>query len=353
MFSADEYRALVGRAGLLERTDRGRLRLTGQDRRTYLQGILTNDIVALEPGTGCYSAMLTPNGRMITDMRVLELGDAILLDLELSRTAALRDRLEQLIFAEDVAVADVSSELSQIGVYGPGAAEAVASALRAVVAGSTGLPDAAVLEKLRLFENLRSGAGESGIVSASDDFGVGGFEVFLPPARKEALAAALLGAGALEVHPDTADVTRVEAGHPVFGIDMDEETIPLEAGIEDRAISHTKGCYVGQEIIIRVLHRGQGRVARRLVGLVLDGRPPARGDRIRSADRETGTVTSAVHSPALNRAVALGYVRRDDSEPGTALTITGAQGEVPAKVVALPFVERSAGRYRNNPSEVS
>ena len=214
MFSPDEYRALLEGSGLLERTERGRLRLTGQDRRTYLQGILTNDIVALEPGSGCYSAMLTPNGRMITDMRVLELGDAILLDLELGRTGALRERLEQFIFAEDVTVVDVTSELSQTGVYGPQAAEAVARALRALGPDRSGLPDASALEKLRLFENLRADAGDPVIVAASDDFGLAGFEVFLSPARQQALAAALLGGGALEVQPATANVTRVEAGQP-------------------------------------------------------------------------------------------------------------------------------------------
>jgi folate-binding protein YgfZ len=134
-----------------------------------------------------------------------------------------------------------------------------------------------------------------------------------------------------------AETLRLEAGVPLFGRDMDEETIPLEAGIESQAISFTKGCYVGQEIIIRVLHRGHGRVARKLVGLTLDGDiAPANRATIRSGDRDVGIVTSAMMSPTLKRPIALGYVQRDFVEAGTKLTI--AEGM--AIVTALPFVAR-------------
>jgi folate-binding protein YgfZ len=133
----------------------------------------------------------------------------------------------------------------------------------------------------------------------------------------------------------TAETLRIETGVPRFGRDMDEETIPLEAGIESRAISFTKGCYVGQEVIIRVLHRGHGRVARKLVGLTIDGSDvPQPGTRIASGDREIGEVTSSTMSPALQRPIALGYVHRDFVEPGTNVTI----GTVGAHVAPLPFV---------------
>ncbi len=138
-----------------------------------------------------------------------------------------------------------------------------------------------------------------------------------------ALARAVTDAGAILVDADVAETCRIENGRPAFGKDMTEDTIPLEAGIEDRAISLTKGCYVGQEIIIRVLHRGQGRVARRLVGLTFDptAAAPARGSAIRGGDREIGAVTSAVWSPALGRPIAMGYVHRDFVEPGTAVVV--------------------------------
>jgi folate-binding protein YgfZ len=128
---------------------------------------------------------------------------------------------------------------------------------------------------------------------------------------------------------------------PLFGSDMDEETIPLEAGIESRAISFTKGCYVGQEVIIRVLHRGHGRVARKLVGLTLDGEAvPEPGAAIRGGDRQIGAVTSSAFSPALQRPIALGYVHRDFLEPGTTVAI----GDRTATVSTLPFVPRQAFR---------
>src|SRR6478736_9132203 len=134
----------------------------------------------------------------------------------------------------------------------------------------------------------------------------------------------------------TAETLRIETGVPRFGRDMDEETIPLEAGIESRAISMTKGCYVGQEVIVRVLHRGHGRVARKLVGLKIDGDAvPAAGASVMSGDRVAGEVTSGVRSPALGGPIALAYVQRDFIAPGTALSVNGAG----ATVTTLPFVQ--------------
>jgi tRNA-modifying protein YgfZ len=148
---------------------------------------------------------------------------------------------------------------------------------------------------------------------------------------------AILRSGAATVDLETALVRRIEAGRPEFLVDMDEDTIPLEAGIEDRAISQTKGCYVGQEIIIRVLHRGQGRVAKRLVGLLLDGNAE-RGNVVRARDRDVGKVTSVAHSATLNRDIALAYVHRDFVAPGTEVSVVTSSGEARAEVAALPFV---------------
>jgi hypothetical protein len=160
--------------------------------------------------------------------------------------------------------------------------------------------------------------------------------VVVPVESAERLTAGMLRAGALAIDADVVEVCRVESGRPRFGLDMTDDTIPLEAGIEDRAISLTKGCYVGQEIVIRILHRGQGRVARRLVGLSLESSAavPARGTVIRSVERVVGAVTSAVQSPALGRVIALGYVHRDFTTPGTTLSVDGTA----ATVASLPFV---------------
>jgi tRNA-modifying protein YgfZ len=336
MSSADQYHALRHGSALIDTSAaRGRLLLTGADRRSYLQGLLTNDIAALTPGTGCYAAYLTAQGRMIADMRVFELGDALLLDLSAAAAPLVRDKLAMFIFSEDVSIEDQTAATAELGIYGPRAAPVLSEALAAGQA--TPALSSPELESMPLYACASlSFQGAAAMVLRSDEAGVMGFDVVIRAEAGDALSARLLTAGAVVVGANTVDVCRVEAGRPRFGIDMTEDTIPLEAGIEDRAISQTKGCYVGQEVIIRVLHRGHGRVAKRLVGLSLDASAavPPRGTVIRSAEREVGAVTSAVQSPALGRAIALGYVHRDFTTPGTVVSVDGT----PATVAALPFV---------------
>ena len=302
----------------------GRILLTGADRRSYLQGLLTNDIAALTPGTGCYAAMLTAQGRMMTDMRVLELGDGILLSLPRQVTTAIRDHLDRFVFSEDVKVEDVTASGVEVGVYGPGALDAL------VQAGAVGAAPSA------LFQNTRMRiAGVDAVIVRSDEAGVAGYDLVVDAGAVETVTAALLAAGAARVNNADAEAVRIESGRPRFGVDMDTDTIPLEAGLEERAISRSKGCYVGQEVIVRVQDRGHGRVAKRLVGLTCDAAapvPPA-GARIASGEREIGRVTSAAWSPALERPIALGYVHRDFVEPGTPVTIDSAE----SVVAALPI----------------
>ncbi len=337
MFSLEQYRALQDGAGLVLRSDRGRLRLTGRDRRDYLQGLLTNDIATLAAGSGCYACLLTAQGRMIADMYVVETGEAILMDLERAVTARVGGHLEQFVFSEDVEVTDVSGSLAQLGVFGPHAADVVSRVL-----SEQGSPlSSADLEGMAVLANRTSAwHGAATTVVRRDDFGDLGFDLLVAAEDSDALAQAIRDAGAIDVEPAAADVCRIESGRPVFGKDMTEDTIPLEAGIEGRAISLTKGCYVGQEIIIRVLHRGHGRVARRLVGLSLEpgAAVPSHGSAIRGGDREIGTITSAALSPALGRPIALGYVHRDFVEPGTTVIVVDGAQSSPAVVTRLPFV---------------
>ena len=309
----EQYRALHEAAGYMRRVDRGRIFLRGEDRKSYLQGLLSNDILALRSGEACYATLLTPQGRMISDMRVFDLGDLILLDLELAVTPPVTAHLEKFVIAEDVTVENATETHAQIGIYGPRAA-GLAAAIR------------------------DQGWGFTLHAVPSDDIGIAGVELVVPGDQVDALEASLLEAGAVRIDPATADVTRVEAGIPRFLADMDATTIPLEAGIESRAISMSKGCYVGQEVIVRVLHRGGGRVARRLVGLVTDARVE-RGDPVLAEGRELGKVTSAVDAPRLGRRIALAYVHRDHAEPGSTLEARGA----PATVVSLPFAAGKAG----------
>ena len=338
MFSPEQYRAIRQGAGLVNRSDRGRLRLTGPDRRDYLQGLLTNDIAALSAGSGCYACLLTAQGRMIADMHVIETGEAIVMDLERAVAARVGEHLEQFVFSEDVEIADVSASIAQLGIFGPRAS--------AIVSQAVGVGDASEplspsdVEGLAVLGNrTRSWNGAPLLVVRRDDLGLG-FDLLIGAEHQESLARVLRTAGAVDVESDVAEVCRIESGRPLFGTDMTEDTIPLEAGIEDRAISLTKGCYVGQEIIIRVLHRGHGRVAKRLVGLTLEaGAPvPIRSAAIRVGDREIGAVTSAAFSPALERPIALGYVHRDFVEPGTGVSVLVAGQLSPAVVTRLPFV---------------
>jgi folate-binding protein YgfZ len=323
------YDAARHRAAVLDRSDRGRIVVSGAERASYLQGLLTNDIVALKAGHGCYSAYLTPQGRMIADLYVYELGDVILLTMDRAVKDTVLAKLDQFIFGEDVQLGDVTEAFAQIGVIGAEAPAIVSRILGEVSAGT--------LQGLGEHANLRTTwNGEAAIVTRIADVGVSGYDLFVDRAKLAALLSAVTGAGAVPLDEETAEALRIESGVPRFNRDMDEETIPLEAGIEPRAISFSKGCYVGQEVIIRVLHRGHGRVARKLVGLIVSAeQPPARGMVVRAADREIGRVTSSAWSPALQKPIALGYVHRDFVAPGTAVNVDGATAEV----TSLPIVK--------------
>ncbi len=304
----DDYRLIRHGAALGATAARRQIGLTGKDRASYLQGLLTNDIEALTPGTGCYAAWLSPQGRMLTDMHVLESGTMILLDVPAATEQATRDRLEQFIFTEDVQVAPLA-DLASVWVHGPQAAAVLQQTL----------DDSPDIGRWDAYHHARlslSGAPVS--VARIDQLGVPGYCVYLEPALTAALTAALVASGAAPVSAAAIEAARVEAAYPLFGLDMTEEIIPLEAGVEGRAISFSKGCYVGQEVVIRVLHRGQGRVAKRLVPLRFALVAPPAGTRLHAGDRDIGFVTSVADSPRLG-AIGLGYVHRDFTSPGTTL----------------------------------
>jgi folate-binding protein YgfZ len=327
----NDYRAIREGAAIGSISPRLQIAVAGNDRASFLQGLLTNDIQALTPGSGCYAAWLTAQGRMLTDMHVLESGSLILLDVPAATAAATVERLEQFLFSEDVRIGSLADALTGVWVHGPTAA----ATLERVLEGARGLGEWGPYQHAQLpFD------GQPASVARIDQLGVPGYCVYLERAREARLVSALEAAGAQVVSAEALDAARVETGYPLFGIDMTETTIPLEAGIESRAISLTKGCYVGQEIIIRVLHRGGGRVAKRLVGLTIDGPPDrlrqgygesaeasakaeggphiTRGAKLFSGDREIGELTSVAWSPQEGT-VALGYVHRDFAAPGTAL----------------------------------
>ncbi len=336
------YTAARERAAWLDRSNRGRIVASGADRRTYLHGLLTNDIASLAEGTGCYAAYLTAQGRMIADLWVYELGDVLLVATHGEVKDTVLARLDQFIFSEDVQLGDVTATFAAIAIVGPESAGVLERTLVRLKPDATdvtdvrlkpdatGVPDATggseTLRALPEHGNRRCAFNETpAIVTRITDVGEPGYEVYVAAEQRDALIQALEAAGAVAMDADTAETIRVEAGVPLFHRDMDEETIPLEAGIEGRAISFSKGCYVGQEVIIRVLHRGHGRVSKRLVALVVDGDEiPRRGAVIESDGKLIGRVTSAVFSPRANRPIALGYVHRELAEPDTSVRISSS-----------------------------
>jgi folate-binding protein YgfZ len=311
--SLSEYAALHQGAGIGAISARAQIAVAGNDRASFLQGLLTNDIQSLTAGTGCYAAWLTPQGRMITDLHVLESGNMILLDVPAALADTILQKLDQFLFSEDVQLASLSDALRGVWIHGPKAAQVLA----ATIGGAPGFESWTGYQHARLTFH-----GESIVVARIDQLGVPGFVVYLAPAHADDLDAELRANGGVPTGQGALDAARIEAGYPVFGIDMTDDTIPLEAGIEGRAISFSKGCYVGQEVVIRVLHRGGGRVARKLVALRIDGNVPSQGAKLAVGDRAVGVVTSAAESPTFG-SIALGYVHRDFTAPGTGITVTG------------------------------
>ncbi len=327
MTSNEDYRALTGGAALGAVAARAAIGLAGADRATFLQGLLTNDMRTIEADAGCYAAWLTPQGRMLMDLHVFNAGSRMVVDVPAELHAATLQRLDQSIFSEDVQIQDLSSALVPVWIHGPAAAHALEQAT-----GATGLGSWAEYRNVSLTFD-----GAPALLARVSQLGVPGFCLYVESSRASALTSALQSAGAVVAGRDAIEAARVESGYPVFGVDMTDDTIPLEAGIEARAISFTKGCYVGQEVIVRVLHRGQGRVARRLVGLRAERDGAAAGARITSEGRDVGWVTSAARSPRTG-SVAMGYVHRDVADAGARVEIQVTDGTVGAEVSGFPIV---------------
>ena len=305
-----QYRQLREECGLLDRSERGKLLVVGPDAAEYLQGQLTNDVEALAPGEGQYAALLDRKGHIQADMRVLRLAlERIWIDTEAETAEVVRRHLETYRIGRQVEVEDVGAERAIVSLIGP-AAVAV-----------SGAPSPASHST----ETAAVGGVECVVVGTED-----GIDLLAPAAEAGRLKDALLEAGAVEVEGDAAEILRIESGRPRFGAEMTTATMPAEAGIVEAAVSFTKGCYIGQEPVARLHHRG--RPNRHLRGLRPE-RPAAPGDALRLGEREVGIVGSACVSPALGP-LALAIVRRE-AEPGAELSV-GEDG-VTARVVDLPF----------------
>jgi folate-binding protein YgfZ len=308
---AGEYAALTERCGLVDRSERGKLALTGAEAREFLHGQVSNDIEALEPGQGCYAAFLTPKGKMLGDLRVLNLGDELFLDTERVSLQALFNMIRNYKLGRDVELHKRTVERGLLSLVGPGARAAAG-------AGDLGPAE---------HDNA---AGEIGGVPVRLVATAAGVDLICDSARTDDLKAAL--ADVPEVSEAAAEVVRVESGRPRYGLDLDESVIPQEAALNERAVSFTKGCYVGQETVARLFYRGKPN--RHLRGLRLSG-GAATGDSLRLGERVVGRLGSSVVSPALGP-IGLAIVRRE-AAPGDTVTV-GDRG-VSATLVELPFRE--------------
>lgn len=325
-----EYAWLRDGAALVDLSCRDRLCVLGADRTRFLNGQVTNDVSALAPGDGCYAAVCSAKGRAEGDAFIHRLDEEWLLDTEPGCGDALRARLERYLIADDVELADAGEAYGLLSVLGPRSGEALAAADLGLE-----LPR----DLLSVGRSRHPEFGELFVVHQPRVAGEG-WEIHVGRDRLGALAERLrAGVGAAGGGPvgwEALEIARIEDGFPRFGADFDATTLPLEAGLESRAISGSKGCYVGQEILGRLQKRGS--VAKRLwrlrVARMDDGSLPGPGDKLRHAGREVGWLTSVAVSPRDGAVAALGYVRREAQAPAAQLEGRGAGGAFPVRMVA-------------------
>jgi tRNA-modifying protein YgfZ len=324
-----DRRALLEGCGLIDRSERGKLALSGSGAVEFLGGQVTNELTTLAPGEGCYAAFLTHKGKMLGDLRILAVGDRgggdgpptrdvpaeLVLDTERSALQALFDMILRFKVGYDVELHKRTLERGLLSLIGPDAVR---------VAGAEG--------ELGELEHTNMAVSVDGIdaLAVRTDVGV---DLLCEAADTERLTAALRHRGAVPVEEAAVECLRVERGRPRYGVDLDDSVIPQEAGLNERAVSFTKGCYVGQETVARLFYKGKPN--RHLRGLRLSS-PAAGGEELRLGERVVGRVGSTTVSPAFGP-IALALVRRE-AEPGSVVSV-GEHG-ASAEVVTLPFAGR-------------
>ncbi len=315
---AAEHRALIEGCGLFDRSERGKLALSGAGAVEFLNGQVTNELSTLAPGDGCYAAFLTHKGKMLGDLRILAVGEAgaqapseLLLDTERSALQALFDMIRRFKVGYEVGLHKRTLERGLLSLIGPHAG---------AVAEIRGLGEG---EHANLATELEGIA----VIAVRTDVGI---DLLCGASDTERLAAALRKRGAVTVGEPATECLRIERGRPRYGIDLDDTVIPQEAGLNERAVSFTKGCYVGQETVARLFYKGKPN--RHLRGLRLSA-PASTGDALLLGERTVGHLGSVTVSPRLGP-IALALVRRE-AEPGSTVAV-GEHG-VSAEVLELPF----------------
>jgi folate-binding protein YgfZ len=303
------YTAFREGAAILDLSARGKLRAEGEDRARLLHAMTTNHVQQLQPGQGCYAFFLNAQGRILGDVNLLCFEDHFLLDTEPETRQKLFEHLDRYIIADDVTITDVTDRMATVSIEGPQAAAVLAK---------IGAPVPA--------EPYASAAWGDRTVARLTSTGAEGFFIFTPIESKTELIAALERAGAVSAGPEDARVVRIEHGHPRYGEEITERYLVQETG-QLQAVHFSKGCYLGQEIVERVRSRAQ--IHRVLKRLELDTNdPPPAGTKLKSGEADAAEIVSAAFSPALQKTVAMAYVRVPHAEPGTELVL----GEISARV---------------------
>jgi folate-binding protein YgfZ len=320
-----EYQSVGTSAGLFDLADRAMLQFTGDDRLSYLQGMLSNDLRPLKMFDGQQAAILTQQGKVIADVRVLCSLNSFYLDFWQPLKEKILTHLKRYLVADDVEIHDPNEQWKMLSLQGPKAQ--------------------AILDRLFAHSELPAQANHHGMVQfdgtpvcvvRADRSGHDGFDLIVQIGQLLAFAQRLTELGATWVGAQAQNILRVEAGMPRYGIDFSEDNLLLEVALDD-AVSFTKGCYLGQEVVERI--RSRGHVNKKLCGLLLDGDMPARpGDNLSAGDKEVGQITSSVASIALQMPIALGYVNKDFWLTGTKLTVHRNGSSIGATVAARPIV---------------
>src|SRR5947209_7763543 len=325
----EEVRAVRRRAGMIDWSDRAKIRLTGSERVPFLDGLVTADLKILTPGMSAYALLLNEKSRVLGDMRVSAFADSLVLDIEAAQKDTILQLMEKARVSDDVEFHDLGS-VGHIEVHGPAAGDLVSGVL-------TADPRALPQDAFMTFPIDKSHEGQVGRVRGLGELG---FAIWSPGSSLSELWDALSRRDVTPIGRDSFEILRIEAGTPRFGMEMGEDTLALEVA-PDFALSFTKGCYVGQEIVARGTYVGQ--VRRKLFGLRVDADvPPVHGDKVSKVTREVGKITSGTWSPTTGWVIALTLLRVDEVSSRDMLFIDRGGWDLRAQIHPLPFVRGSA-----------
>ena len=318
-----------GGAGVIDLSARGRILISGSEAVMFLNGLVTNDMKTLAANTWMPAAFPNVQGRLLAAVRVIHRDDGFLIDTESATSDTVVKLLERFTLAGEFRLKDLTENIALLSIQGAKASEMMAAIFGETLANLGRDAVASVAWQGKQITVIRA-------THTAED----GFDLFVSATEVEALRDAFIKAGAEPIGSEVLGTLRIEAGIARYGVDMDETNVVTETNLDD-AVSFTKGCYIGQEIIARIKYRGH--VAKKLAGLICEGEVSLeRGAKIFSSDdKEIGRVTSVAYSPRLGRTIALGYLKYDYLAPGTSVKVVSSEKELLATVAELPFVRGS------------